>query len=158
VVRDLATRKEREIVDASLLKTSITASADGKTAYFVAKREGASTTDIYSVALDKGTLTPLTSGEGVKTDLTVLRQRGRHVHARCEGSVRAVRWGRAGGGAAGGARETTIVLHHLASGAQRTFAGASAAVSADGSALAFLTRRGRKRPSTLCGERRDPSS
>ena len=145
VVRDLATRKEREIVDASLLKTSITASADGKTAYFIAKREGASTPDIYSVALDKGTLTPLTSGEGVKTDPTVLPGGAVVMYtlgARDPFVPFGGGGGGGGGGAAGGARETTIVLHDLASGAQRTFAGASAAVSADGSALAFLTRRG----------------
>jgi len=139
VVRDLATRKEREIADASLLKTSITGAADGKTAYFVGRQEGASTTDIYSVALDKGTLTALTSGEGVKTDPTVLPG-GAVVMYTLGGRDPFVPFG-GGGGAAGSARETTIVLHDLASGAQRTFAGASPAVSADGSALAFLTRR-----------------
>ena len=146
VVRDLATRQEREIVDPSLLKASVAASPDGKTAYAVAKRDGENTTDIYTLALDTGALTPLTTGDGIKTDPTILP--GGSVLMYTLGArdpfvpFGGGGGGGGGGGAAGGPRETTIVLRDLATGTQRTFAGASPSVSADGSALVFLARRG----------------
>jgi len=143
VIRDLATRKDREIPDPALLKTTLVGSPDGKTAYFVGKREGESATNIFAVAMDRGAVTPLTSGDGIKTDPTVVSNGG-VVMFTAGARDPFVPFGGGGGASGGGAaaRETSIVLHDLAAGTARTFAGSAGAVSADGTTLAFLSRRG----------------
>ena len=140
VVRDLATRKDREIAEPSLLKATVAASSDGKSAYVVGKRDGESATNIFAVALDRGTVAPLTAGDGVKTDPIVLPG-GAVVMYTSGGRDPFVTFGGGGGGGGAGALETTIVLHDLATGTARAFVGASPSVSADGSTLAFLGRR-----------------
>jgi Tol biopolymer transport system component len=143
VIRDLATRKDREIPEPALLKTTLVGSPDGKTAYFVGKREGESATNIFAVALDRGAVTPLTSGDGIKSDPTVVSNGG-VVMFTAGARDPFVPFGGGGGGGGGGAaaRETSIVIHDLAAGTARTFAGSAGVVSADGATLAFLTRRG----------------
>jgi Tol biopolymer transport system component len=141
VVRDLATRREREIADPALLKTGVAASPDGRSVYFVGKRDGASTTDIYKVDLDRGTIAPVTTGDGVKAEPTVVAA-GAVLMYTTGGRDPFATFGGGGGGGGGGVRETSIVLHDLASGNARTFAGSAASVSADGSTLTFLARRG----------------
>ena len=142
VVRDLATRREREIADPAVLKTSVAASPDGRSAYLVGKRDGASTTDIYRVDIERGTIAPVTVGDGVKTEPIVAAGGAVLMYTTGARDPFVTFGGGGGGGAAGGVRETSIVLHDLASGNARTFAGSAGSVSADGSTLAFLTRRG----------------
>jgi len=143
VVRDLVTRRDRELAEPTLLKSSAVVAPDGNTAYLVAKRDGAASTDIYSIAMPAGKPTPVTTGEGVKTDPVVLgggsilmyASGGRDPFAPFGG-------GRGAGGAGAPGREPTIVLRDLESGNERTFTGSSPAISADGSTLAFVSRRG----------------
>ncbi len=140
VIRDLATRKDREVPEPALLKTTLVGSPDGKTAYFVGKREGESATNIFAVALDRGAVTPLTSGDGIKTDPTLVSNGGVVMFTAGARDPFVPFGGGGGGGAA--ARETSIVLHDVAAGTSRTFAGSAGVVSADGATLAFITRRG----------------
>ena len=141
VSRDLATRNDREIADPALLKTSLVASADGKTAYFVGKREGESGTNVFAVTLDRGTIAPLTTGDGTKTDPSVIGNGAVLMYTVGARDPFTTFGGGAGGGGAG-PRETSIVLLDLTSSATRTFAGSAPSISADGSTLVFLTRRG----------------
>jgi Tol biopolymer transport system component len=142
VVRELATRKEREITEPGVLKTSLVAHPDGKTAYFVGKRESETSTTIFAVALDRGTVTPLSTGDGTKTEPAVVGGGAYLIYMTGARDPFATFGGGGGGGGAGAARETSIVLHDVAAGTARTFAGSAPVVSADGSTLAFLSRRG----------------
>ena len=142
VIHDLGTRKEREIAQPGLLTTSLVAAPDGKTAYLVGKREGESATNIVSVALDRGAITPLTTGDGIKTDPAVIAGGTRLIYTVGARDPFVPFGGGGGGGGGAAARETSIVIHDLATGAARTFAGSAASVSADGSTLVFLSRRG----------------
>jgi Tol biopolymer transport system component len=141
VVRDLATRREREIAEPGVLKTSLVALPDGKTAYFVGKREGETSTNIFAVALDRGSVTPLSTGDGTKTDPAVVGG-GAYLIYMTGARDPFATFGGGGGGGPGAARETSIVLHDVAAGTSRTFPGSAPVVSADGSTLAFLARRG----------------
>lgn len=149
VVRDLVARRDREISEPTLMKASLAVAPDGNTAYLVARREDAvatAVTDIYSIALPAGKPTLVTAGGGVKTDpeaaaggaVLVYTSGGRDPFAPFGGG----RGGRGTGSAGTAGRGPTIVLRDLASGTERTFAGTSATLSADGSTLAFLSRRG----------------
>ena len=119
-VRDLRSGREREIAAPGLAKWALTYGADG-TLLLVASRPGdPARTDIYSLT-ESGSAAPrpLTDGPGMKVNPTMSRDGSRLVYAASPG---------------------TVVIRALPSGESRSFDGVQHAISADGSAVAFVTR------------------
>ena len=137
-IRDLRTAREERFRTGDLLIAELTFSTDGETLYAVAGRDGDATrTDIYVIA-ERGEPVALTDGPGYKQALAVVPG-GTHlvytVDARspvpqAPGTQLAQQ-------ASGDARR--VVIHELATGAERAFEGYAPALSADGSTVVFLT-------------------
>jgi Tol biopolymer transport system component len=151
-VRDVASGFELDLTTPSMLKSSLTYSADGRSLYFLGAREGNDTrTDIYRIsessdgpvlAVDAGGLkaAPIVDPSGatlvyVIPGVSPLRRPGPPVPATD-----------AGGGRAGGAvpprPPSTFAIVDLASKRVSVVPGTAPTLSADGRTLAYVARDG----------------
>jgi hypothetical protein len=161
LLRDLPSGKEQRLDDDGLLKAGLAFSADGREVYFAgAKESDTASNEIYAVPA-AGKPHALTSGPGFKTGpipipggkyliYTVPAQSpfprpgtgdqgGRGGPG---GPPAGAAGGRGGGGGPQGRRVEFVVLN-LSGGKSTTFTGSAApSISADGSALAFLSTSG----------------
>ena len=147
VVRELASGRERTIDDGGLVKDRLAWSADGRTLYVVAARDGqADRSDIYAIPVDGGAPRPVTDGPGFK-GAPIVAPGGRYLvyeillRSPVPQRPGVVAVGETGGQAAGqsaGAGQPRIVVRDLRTGAERAFDGRSPRLSADGSKVVFL--------------------
>jgi Tol biopolymer transport system component len=121
MVRDLRNGTTEELRAPDLAKRALLFSLDGSTLHVVGgPTSDRARTDIYALSASAGPR-PISSGPGLKSN-PVFTAGGTHV-------VYAL-------------GSDSVSIRDLASGATRTFAGTSPAVSADGSTVAFLSRAG----------------
>ncbi len=144
LVRDLKSGEERRLDDGGLLKGTLTFSADGREVCFVgAPPEENAASDIYCAG-DSGRPRPLTSGPGFKI-APVAVPGGRYLVYQISPQSPFPRGATAeAAGRPGGIPQASrqFAVLNLADGKVQTFTGSSPAISADGSALAFLTQSG----------------
>jgi Tol biopolymer transport system component len=165
VTRSLSTGQERVCPTDGLLKSAVVPSADGRLIYVTGAREDdPSRSDIYSVAIDCDHPVAVTKEPGYKAGV-VVDPRGAVLlygtlgtnpfakpAAAAAGDGAAAAGGRGGGAGAGGqgggggrgaggfGQSGSFVVLDLKTGAASVVTGASPALSADGSTLAYVAR------------------
>ncbi|HTE47753.1 MAG TPA: M20/M25/M40 family metallo-hydrolase, partial [Gemmatimonadaceae bacterium] len=141
VLHDLGTHQDRAIDDGGLRKVSLAWSSDGKTLYAVGAPSGETRkTDIFALNVDGGSPSALTTDDSVKTDVVVVPG-GRYLLFTAGARnplARGGAGGRGGGAGGPGVRASTFGMLDLQSHATQYYTGTSPAVSATGSAIAFL--------------------
>ena len=152
VLRDLRTQQER-VLDNALSRMLAMTWSDARTLILAGAQDSAARkTDIYSLSVEGGAPVPLTTDDSVKTDPNVVPG-GRFVvftsggaNPLAAGGGRGGRGGGGGGGGGrggfGGGRAGSFGVLDLQTKTTRYLAGTSPTVSANGSALAYLTRAG----------------
>ena len=157
VTRNLATGQERVCPTDGLLKSALWPSTDGRQIYVVGAREDdSSRSDLYRVAVECDHPVAVTKEPGYKAGLPVEPRGSFWIYAAVTANPFAAPAGTGGaagaapaGGGRGGGRggfgpgaQTSFVVVDLRTGASAAVTGASPALSADGSTLAYLVRAG----------------
>jgi hypothetical protein len=159
-LRDLNTRQETELETGALLKSSLAFGADNETVYFVGAQEAhAARNDIYAVTTRSAQPVVMTDAAGFKTSpvadpsgkVLLVTIPNLHPFAQPGGQRGGAAPGAApaaeeqaqrppGGGGRPGGPPTRFGIVDLATRQMKVVSGAAPAFSADGAALAYVTR------------------